>query len=119
MVTVMTDVPQDVAAFKLTGKITVSDYQDIIMPKVDEVAKTGKVRFLILLETSIGNFNLGAVWDDIKMGIQHLSKWHRSAIVSDQESVKVLTNTAGQLIPGEVQMFSTSELLKAKEWVAA
>lgn len=115
----MTDVPGDVAAFKLNGKITVPDYLNIIMPKVDEVAQTGKVRFLLLLETSIGNFDLGAVWNDIKMGIQHLSKWHRSAIVSDQESVKILTNTAGQLIPGEVKMFSTSELEQAKAWVAA
>lgn len=119
MTTLITDVPGDVAAFRLNGKITTADYENVILPRVDEVAKSGKVRFLLVLETSIGNFSLGAVWNDVKVGLKHLGIWHKSAIVSDEQKARTLTDTAGQLIPGEVRSFSLAELEEAKQWVAA
>jgi hypothetical protein len=120
MVTIITDVPHDVAGFSLTGKITGHDYETIVIPKIDEVAEqSGKVRFLLVLNTSIGNFNIKAIWDDVKVGLKHLSKWHKTAIVSDEKGVNLFTDTLGQLIPGETKSFTLAEVEKAKEWVAA
>jgi hypothetical protein len=119
MVTILTDVPDTVAGFNLAGKITGQDYETIVIPKVDEVAlRTGKVRFLLVLNTSIGNFNIKAIWDDIKIGLKHLDKWHRTAIVSDEKSVNLFTDTLGQLIPGPTRSFTLAEIEKAKEWIA-
>ncbi len=116
----MTDVPKDVAAFELTGKITGHDYETIVIPKVDAVAEeSGKVRFLLFLNTSIGNFNIKAIWDDVKVGLKHLGKWHKTAIISDEKGVTLFTDTLGQLIPGETKSFTIAELEKAKEWIAA
>lgn len=119
MVTILTDVPDTVAGFSLTGKITGQDYETIVIPKVDEVAeRTGKVRFLLVLHTSIGNFNIKAIWDDVKVGMKHLGQWHRTAIVSDEKGVNLFTDTLGQLLPGPVKSFTLAETEEAKKWIA-
>lgn len=116
----MRDVAADVAAFELTGKVTVSDYEVVVIPKVDAVAeRTGKVRFLLFLNTSIGNFSIKAIWEDVKVGLKHLDKWHKTAIISDEKGVNLFTDTLGQLIPGETKSFTIAELEQAKEWIAA
>lgn len=119
MVTIIRDVPGDVAAFELTGKITVHDYETIVIPKVDAVARdSGKVRFLLLLKTSIGNFNIKAVWEDVKVGLKHMDKWHKTAIISDEKGVIIFTDTLGQLIPGETRSFVIADQEEAKKWIA-
>jgi hypothetical protein len=119
MVTLLNDVSANVAAFKLTGKVTHHDYETIVIPRVGAVAEsTGKVRFLLLLETSIGNFDLRAMWDDIKVGLKHLGSWHKTAIISDEKGVNIFTDTAGQLLPGETRSFTVANQELAKKWIA-
>lgn len=119
MVTILNDVSPVVAGFHLTGKITHHDYQHVVIPKVDAVAAaTDQVRFLLILETTLGQFDLRAVWDDVSVGLKHLRQWHKTAIVSDEKAAQRLTDTIGQLIPGEVRSFTLAEAEEAKRWVA-
>jgi hypothetical protein len=119
MITILNDIPSSVAGFRLNGKVTGQDYETIVIPKVDAVAEeTGKVRFLLILETSIGNFNIKAIWEDLKVGLKHLSQWHKTAIVSDEKGVNVFTDTLGQLLPGPVKSFTLAEQEEAKRWIA-
>jgi len=119
MITILSDVSPQVAGFRLQGKITHNDYQQVVIPKIDAVAQnSGQVRFLVVLETSLGSFDLRAVWDDVKVGLKHLSSWHKTAIVSDEKAARILTDTIGQLVPGEVRSFRLAEIEAAKSWIS-
>ena len=58
------------------------------------------------------------MWDDTKVGMKHLLGWERIAIVSDVEWLKVVIKAFGLAIPGQVRIFSNSELAEATHWIS-
>ena len=89
------------------------------MPKVKSlIDKTDQLNYLLVLETSLNNFTMGAWMEDAMMGIKHLTKWNRAAIVSDAESIRNFTNFFSYFIPGEFKGFEHKDLQQAIEWVS-
>lgn len=43
---------------------------------------------MLVLDTSIKDFTAGAWFKDAIMGIKHLTKWNRAAIVSDIGAIR-------------------------------
>jgi len=119
MITLVENAPEHIAAFRLQGNITHADYTKIVIPRIDEVAaQYGEVRFFVLLETKLGSFDLRAIWDDIKIGLKHLTIWKKTAIISDEQTARTMTDTVGQLVPGEVRSFELIDTQKAMDWIA-
>lgn len=104
---------------KAVGKVTQRDFTDTVMPKVKAlIDETDKLNYLLVLETSLKNFTLGAWIKDALMGIKHLSKWNRAAIVTDVKAIRSFTNFFSYLIPGEFKGFERRELQQAIDWVS-
>ncbi len=119
MIHVIENLPSNMVGFKATGEVTEKDFTDTVMPKVKElIAKTDKLNYLLVLDTSISNFTLGAWFKDAIMGIKHITKWNRAAIVTDVESIRVFTDIFSVLIPGEFKGFEHKELQEAIDWTA-
>lgn len=119
MVEIIKDVPSYVAAFKVSSAVTAEDFDSVILPIIDEkVKRFGRIHFLLYLNTNITNFTAGAALRDIWVGIKHLTKWHRMAIVTDQPVVEKFTDIVSLIAPGEAKGFPVSELPFAKLWVA-
>lgn len=120
MIQLIPDMPDYVAAFIAKAEVTKQDYENVLMPQVDKVSKAfGKINFLLVLDTSVRNYTLGAWFDDIVVGVKHITKWHRVAIVSRQGLIKKVTNIFGHLVPGEYKGFAMNELNKAITWVSS
>jgi hypothetical protein len=60
----------------------------------------------------------GALWQDLKVGIEHLRGWKRIAIVTDIEWVTHLTGLFGWMTPGETKVFPLQQRGEAIAWVA-
>jgi len=119
MIQHLQDLPLNMVGFKAVGKITGRDFTETVMPKVKAlIDKTDKLNYLLVLETSLKNFSIGAWMKDAKMGIKHLSKWNRAAIVSDVKAVRTFTNFFSYLMPGEFKGFEYSDLQQAIDWVS-
>lgn len=119
MIEIIKDLPPYVAAFRVSGAVTRQDYENVLIPKVDQVAKDHKkINFLLFLDTDVSNYTIGAWLDDIAVGIKHFTHWHRMAIVSHQSMVKKFTDIFGYLIPGETKGFNSEDLPTALEWIA-
>ena len=89
------------------------------MPKVNElIENTDKLNYLLVLETSVKNFTIGAWMKDVFMGIKHLTKWNRAAIVLDAHGVRSFTNFFSYLMPGEFRGFEHKDLQEAIDWVS-
>jgi hypothetical protein len=105
--------------FKATGEVTEVDFMQTVMPKVKElIAKTNKLNYMLVLDTSIKNFTAGAWFKDATMGIQHLTKWNRAAIVSDVEAIRKFTTVFSLLMPGEFKGFEHKDLQAAIDWAS-
>jgi uncharacterized protein (DUF779 family) len=91
-----------------------------VIPEVDKIVKQhGHIHFLLVLNTDVSNFTPGAWMKDALVGVKHLSKWKKMAIVSDQKGVEKITDIISPVVPGESKGFSLDELDKAKSWVSA
>ena len=101
MIHFLENLPSNIVGFKATGEITEADFTDTVLPKVKAlIDKTDKLNYLLLLETSVKNFTIGAWMKDVMMGIKNLTKWNRVAIVSDEEAIRNFTNFFSYLMPG-------------------
>lgn len=119
MVHLLTDLPHNIVGFKATGEVTENDFKEVVMPNVQKlIDTTDSLNYLLVLDTSIKNFTAAAWWQDAIMGVKHLTKWNRAAIVSDVEAIRVFTNIFSVLIPGEFKGFKHEELQAAIDWVA-
>lgn len=111
MITQIENLQSNIVGFRAIGKITEKDFTEVVMPKVKLlIDKTHKLNYLLLLETSIKNFTVGAWMKDAMMGIKHLTKWNRAAIVSDVKAIRNFTNFFSYLMPGEFKGFEHKDL---------
>jgi hypothetical protein len=52
------------------------------------------------------------------MGVAHLTRWKRIALVTDVDWMVHLTKLFGWMTPGELKQFSTADRDAAIEWAA-
>ncbi len=119
----MTDVPEGVLGLRFSGKISRRDYDEVLIPALEEVFESGEpVRCLCLLGEDFDGYEAGAVWEDVKTGARfgpgHFASWKRLALVTDVEWIRHLVPLFGWMAPGELKLFALAELAEAKGWVA-
>lgn len=120
MLLLMADSPPHVVGVRAVGKVNEVEYETILLPALEKVQKQyGKLNYIMVLETSVGNFSAGALLNDIKAGFKYYTKWEKIAIVTDQKPIEKFTDLVSLLIPGEAKGFTLSDVELAKAWVAA
>src|SRR5262245_7457707 len=113
------ELPDGLIGFEAKGKLHVSDYKDVLLPAVQAVLDRGDdVRIVLVFETFDG-LSGGAVWQDVKMGVGHLTRWKRIALVTDVEWMVHLTSLFGWMTPGELKHFPLAERGAAIDWAAS
>jgi len=114
------DIPAHVAGFIATGHVDKDDYDKVLIPELERLDKAhGHLHFLLILETPVKNFSIGAWLRDAWIGLKHFRGWKKMAIVTDESGVETFTDKFGFFIPGKTKGFKLSEVEAAKKWVAA
>jgi hypothetical protein len=119
MIEQLSDFPSNVVAFRCTGRVTKADYTTVLLPAVLGALRAHqKVR--LYYETG-ADFALdaGAMWEDFKIGVEHLTRWDRIAVVSDLDWIKKAVRFFAFLMPATTQLFSPSEVAEARAWISA
>jgi hypothetical protein len=120
MLTILHDLPPHVVGIKATGKVTKEECDRVMIPAIDGlVARTGKINYLLLIETDVSNFTLGALMDDLAIGVKHFNRWNKIAVVTDQKSVERFSDVFGMIAPGQSKGFAMEELVQAKTWISS
>jgi hypothetical protein len=117
MIQELSDLPASVIGFEASGRIRAEDYRDVVLPALERAAATGEVRFVIVMRDFDG-MSGGAVWQDLKVGIEHLRAWKRIALVTDIAWMRDLTGLFGWMTPGETRTFPLAQRDEAIEWAA-
>ena len=113
----ISDLPPGVIGFEVAGKLVVEDYRDILLPAIEKAAGSGEVRIVIVMPEFDG-LTGGALWQDLKMGVEHWGAWKRIALVTDIEWMVHATHWFGWMTPGEVKHFPMAERAAAIAWAA-
>ena len=118
MIDVLTGFPDGVVAFAAKGKVTRSDYADVLVPKVEEAfARHKKIRCYYELGRQLTGMEAGAAWEDFKVGVEHISGWERVAIVTDVDWIRGAVNVLRFMVPGEARVFGASQASEARRWI--
>jgi len=119
MLEIIKDLPAHVVGIKATGTVTQKEIETVLLPAIDNlVDRTGKIHYLLLLDTELKNWDWGAWVSDAKVGLKYFTRWARIAVVTDSEGISAFTSISSGLVPGDAKGFKMSELEQAKEWVA-
>ena len=119
MIQIIKDLPSNVAGFRALGEVTQDDYKSVVEPHIQQlVQRTGELNFLLQLDTEIGNFTAGAWLRDALIGIKNITKWNRSVIITDRDSIIKFTDTFSIFVPGEFKGFRKDEFNEAVKWIS-
>jgi len=112
--------PADTLAFEASGEIDHDAYTRELIPAIEaRIAAEGKVKLLYVLGEDFAGYTLGAMVQDAKVGVEHLSKFARVAVVSDAGWIRNGVRMFAPLMPCPVRTFPRAELEAAKAWIQA
>jgi hypothetical protein len=119
MIEQLTGFPENVLGLRISGHVAREDYQRVVIPAVEATLKRAqKVNIYIQVDSDFSGLELGALWDDLKVGMGHLRQWERIAVVTDIAWIANALNVFGFLKPGQVEVFPLSDAGKARAWIA-
>ena len=120
MIEHLSNFPDDVLAFVCKGRVTKADYDSVLVPAVVKaLEKQKKIRLYYETSADFSGIDPGAMWEDFKVGVEHLTRWERIAVVTDVEWIKQTMRFFSFLMPGATKSFPTSEAAQARAWIIA
>ena len=119
MITRFSGFASDVVAVACSGHVTRSDYETVLIPTVEAALKANpKVRLYYQIGADFAGIDPGAMWEDFSIGMEHLSRWERIAVVTDVAWIRHTIQAFGFLMPGKVRIFPLTDEAQAKAWIA-
>jgi hypothetical protein len=120
MIEQLNSFPDNVLAFVCKGHVTKGDYDAVVVPAVMNLLKRqDKIRLYYETAADFAGYDPGALWEDFKVGMEHLTRWERVAVVTDVEWIKQTLRFFSFLMPGAMRVFPTSEAAQARAWIIA
>ena len=117
MIQTLDTFPSPVVAFLCSGLVTKSEYDTVLVPAVRKALQTHQSVRLYYETTADFRISLPAVWEDLKLGVEHLKHWERVALVTDVEWIVHTIHAFGFLLPHRVKVFPRSQAELAGVWI--
>lgn len=120
MIRTLDDMPAGVLGFEAEGKLTTSDYTEVLAPALEAASASGaKIRVVLVFPEGFGGMEAGALWQDLKLGIGDWNAWERIALVTDIGWMRDGLRMFAWAVPGEARAFDLDERVQAVTWAAA
>lgn len=119
MIELLRDFPDNVVAAVCKGQVTRADYDTVLVPAVEKALKShNKLRLYYETAGDFAGIEPGAVWQDLKTGMEHLTRWERIAVVTDVDWIKHTMQFFSFMMPGEMKTFPLAQADQARKWIA-
>ncbi len=104
MIELLPNFPDNVVAIVCSGRVTKADYDSVLVPAVENALKKHeKVRIYYDIASDFAGFDPGAMFEDFKVGMGHLTRWERIALVTDIEWIKHTMQFFSFMMPGDMK----------------
>jgi SpoIIAA-like len=118
MIEIIEGFPDNVIALAGRGQVTKKDYEQVLIPAVEAALKRHrKLRLYYELGSQFSGIDAAAAWEDLKVGVEHLTRWDRMAVVTDVEWIRHILNAFRFFMPGQLRVFATAQAAEARIWV--
>lgn len=118
MITLIEGYPDDVVAVHADGQVTAQDYDKVLIPAVEDALKrTKKLKFYYEIGPGFTGMDLGAVFEDMRVGFGHIGQWARIAVVTDVDWIRHAVDLFKLLLP-QAKVFGLAQAADAKAWIA-
>jgi phosphoserine phosphatase len=112
--------PEYVVAFVGRGQVTKADYVSTLIPAVEKaLAGRDRLRLYYELGADFTGIDADAIMEDFKIGMQHLTRWERAAVVTDVQWIAHAVSLFSFLMPGAIKVFSTKDANEARSWIVS
>lgn len=110
------DNEKDYLAFKFTGTVSETEYQEILQLMRDKFKESDHIDLLMDM-SDLDRFTLGTLWEDLKFDIQHFRDIRRFAVIGNTEIQKIISSLSGPFVSDEAKFFQKSDEDEALRWV--
>jgi SpoIIAA-like len=118
MIETLKDFPADAVAVRCSGFVTKTDYDQVLTPAIEQALKVHeRLRLYYEISPDFSGISPGAMWEDFWVGIQHLTRWTRVAVVTDVLWIKAMVHIFGFLLPAATRVFPLAEAAEARAWL--
>ena len=119
MMEIMDESRDNIVGIRVSGKLTVADYDSVLAPRLDTMVREfGAIRALFYMDADFKGWELSAAWANTKLDIRHRGDLEKVAIVGapawEEWCVRL---AAGAVMKGELRTLDTEELQLAWDWV--
>ena len=98
------------------GKLTHSDYVDILIPKFEEISKNGSIKIMTVI-SSFEGIEFTAIFDDLKTVYKHRKDFEKIAVVTNSAWINLGLNIFKAITSGEVKTFENEQ--DAQQWLTS
>jgi hypothetical protein len=120
MIEPLTGFPENVLAFACRGHVTAQDYADVLIPAVERALQEHeKIRLYYEIGPDFEGIDPSAVWADARVGMGHLGRWERIAVVTDVAWIENTMKVFSFMLPGDMRLFPVSAAAGARDWIVA
>lgn len=114
------NLPPDVWGLRAKGKVSREDYEQVVLPELEEARRRGqRLRLVYELGPEFSGFTPGAAWEDFRVGLRYLRLFERCAVVTDIDWVRATTRGAATLMPCPVRVFANNAFQDAIDWLTS
>ncbi|MHC4381048.1 MAG: SpoIIAA family protein, partial [Planctomycetota bacterium] len=119
MIEIVEGLPLGVLGFRAHGKVTAADYRDVLAPAVEgALVNEPHLRLLYDIGPDFEGFEVGAMWEDAKIGLRQLTSWRRIAVVCDMSWLKLTMRGFGWMVPCPFRIYPREKMAEAMDWIA-
>jgi SpoIIAA-like len=115
MIEIIEGLPDNVVGIVVKGRLTRKDCAETLLPKL---RKSLDWHYKLRLYYEIRSRFPGAAWEAVDLGLDHVP-WERVAIVTDVASIRHAVQALRLLIPGDIEVFETSQMAQGLAWITA
>jgi len=109
----------DILALHVSGKVTVEDYRDRLIPAArDKIARHKSLRIYCEIKDDFAAYTAGAMWEDLKLGISYWGDFGKMAIVTDSGAIRTAVTLFAPFFQHPIRIFPNDQTAAARAWIA-
>jgi SpoIIAA-like len=105
--------------FEVNGPLHADDYRQVLLQPWRGRSNAARRSPLCWCSGTSTGCRAGALWQDLKLRVEHLTHWERIALVTDIDWMMHLKALFGWMTPEELKRFPLAEREAAIAWAAA
>jgi hypothetical protein len=102
----------------VSGKLTHSDYEQLVPVFERLTTQHGKIRVLFEM-TDFHGWDAAALWDDIKFDLKHFADIERLALVGDSKWEKAMSVFCRPFTTAAIRYFDHTAIEDARTWLTS